>query len=293
MKDPVVIVPSKNRATQLDGLLCSYRKHCGPSAPAPIVLFKTTTDQHAAQYVQLATEHPDVHWLVETDFGPQWVELLSGATNALLLVDDSMFIRPVDLEQAQALIVDPRMIGASLRLGRNATTCYPMGGQPQETPKLNDGPGGWHCFDWVACAKEDAAFVSGGLPMRWFDWAYPFDVSSTLFRTETILKALDGKQPPNPNVLEATLAETAPRFVEESPFLACLDRSACFAVPWNRTQDEFRNRCGGQLHTSIDWLAKRFGEGYRLDVDAYAAMAKKPEWPSGCHMEVELKLRKP
>jgi len=247
MRDLATIIPSKDRALQLDGLLRSYRKHCGAGAPLPVVIYKATTDQHAAQYARLATEYPpNMAFEAEVDFFAQVHELLYNATNALLLVDDSVFVRPVDLEVAQSLIVDPRMIGASLRLGRNATWCYTVkpSGAPQETPKLMDGPGGWHCFDWAACAKEDAALIAEGKPMRWLDWAYPFDVSSTLFRTETLLRALDGKRPPNPNVLEATLAEAAPRFADESPFLACLDCSACFAIPGNKVQDVYNNRAG-------------------------------------------------
>jgi len=178
-----------------------------------------------------------------------------------------------------------------------------MGGQTQEVPALKDGPGDWHCFDWAECAREDAERAAGTVmtdegpkklaqPYRWLDWGYPFDVSSSLFRTETILRVLGDRRPENPNRLEATLAESAPLVAEESPFLACLDRSACFAIPWNRTQDEFRNRCGGQLHTSIELLAKRFDEGWRMDVDHYAELAKDLEWPSGCHQEVELRVRK-
>jgi len=293
MKPLVTIIPSKNRAMQLDGCLTSYARHCA-NAPPPMVIYKATTEQHASQYARLAVEHPGVVMVREDSFFPQFRELMlvNNPEAVLFLVDDSMFIRPVDLDQAQSLIVDPRMIGVSLRLGRNTTSCYPMGGQHQEVPALKDGPGSWHCFDWAECAKEDAALVAEGKPMRWLDWAYPFDVSSTLVRTETILRLLGDRRPENPNRLEATLAESAPLVAEESPFLACLDRSACFAVPWNRTQEEFRNRCGGQLHVSIDMLAKRFDEGWRLDVDHYAELAKNQEFPGGCHQEIELRVRK-
>jgi len=283
MKDLLVLCFSRDRAFQLDGLLRSYRLHCGADAPPVTVLFRCSDARSRAQYRTVESENPGHVWLEETDFGQQLAGLLSTAKHVLFLVDDSLFVRDVDLSLAVDLLVYQDILGVSLRLGLNCQVCYPLGDRAQSTPKIQRRLRGSIWYEW--CNAE-------------LDWGYPLEVSSSIYRTETIIKTFgsrdrgDGfwlgtpRPPRNPNKLEIQLSNAATRFVQQYPLLACPEQSACFAIPWNRVADECQNnRAATGNDTSAQALADRYERGERLDVESYSGTV-----PRSCHQEMDLRV---
>jgi len=306
MNNLLVLAFSMNRAAQLDLMLRSYRLHMGPSAPPVVVLYKCTgTYLHQETYGMVARENPLTVWIREKEgkFGQQVVRLLEDAAHVLFLVDDTVFTRELPfvkevhvcrdcstgamgpgtmgawteavgaggLTGAVAQLRDERILGVSLRLGKNTTICYPEGDKPQKVPHMlwDDG---WCTFDWTE-AK--------------LDFAYPLELSSSIYRTADILAAIKQMPglPPNPNRFEYWLSLCKDSFANRpwpalsSKHLVCPQTSAAFSNPMNKVQTTYNNRSGD---ISPDEMAQQFALGQRLDLEQFNGFVS-----TGCHQYVE------
>ncbi len=273
MTELLVLAFSKDRAFQVDALLRSYRLHCGTDTPPVTVLFRCTTAEHREQYRQVARENPWHRWVEETDFREQLLALLEAHQKILFLTDDSLFVGSVKLSESVQLLEDPSILGVSLRLGLNCKVCYPAGDKPQALPPAYRGKAGWLINQW---------------PHGEFDWGYPLEVSSSVYRAEQVVGILGDREFGNPNQLEVALANAAPSFRDTAPLLACPEQSRCFAIPWNRTTTAVVNRASQDAGLSVDALSNRYARGERLDVEGYSGLV-----PRSVHQEIDLRLRFP
>ncbi|MFM8321015.1 MAG: hypothetical protein ACKOC5_08890, partial [Chloroflexota bacterium] len=250
------IVFSRDRAMQLDALLRSFFLHRQDDAPLEIsVLYAATTPAFAAQYRDLSRErwpgqaYARLHFVRQANFYRDVFRLLMGtcytslaplyyrvtlqrrlglqrwagcwplrsqAEIVLFLVDDSLFVRPFSLAQAAGCLRDhPDLLGFSLRLGRNTGYCYTRD-RPQELPQFSELQPGIVHFDWTRAQG---------------DFAYPLEVSSSVYRLADVLQSLQTKPFDNPNELEDAISAGAERFRAQRPRLACLELSAAFPGP--------------------------------------------------------------
>jgi len=302
-----VLIFSRDRALQLDGLLRSFLLHNQDPGPYRIhVLYKSTKDLHAHQYEQLARLYNDqlqIKFLHESNFrtdvlnvlSPEFKSVLRGSlyrwlikgsfrfgsfANSLLrrenlsdkyilfLVDDSLFIHPFSLHEVSEMLTrSPQALGFSLRLGMNTTYCY-MLDTPQALPIFEALTDRVMSFDWTVGDK---------------DFGYPLEVSSSVYRLGDILPLLNQLPFQHPNSLEARLAYIARNFQETHPCLLCYRQSVAFADPVNKVQTVYQNRAGAHCAYDVEKLAHMFADGYRLNVKAYAGLT-----PNACHQEVEL-----
>jgi hypothetical protein len=299
---------SRDRAMQLDGTLRSFFMHCiDPDSIDIYVIYLATDDLNTYQYDQLAREYSNsfIQFIPQDNFrmdvltsiieqnrnkpltsldrclircGPRFsfISNLSISSFApqyvLFLVDDTIFIRDFSLCEARnALESSTDALGFSLRLGKNINYCYPLD-MPQSIPICNYISDGVVKFDWT---KGE------------YDFGYPLEVSSSIYRLDDIIYLLNGLDFKNPNTMESSMASSAHRFVRRKPYLLCYAQSVAFCNPANKVQTECNNRACTSSDYSNVRLAKMFNEGYRIDVDIYSDLAI-----NACHQEVELIFKK-
>jgi hypothetical protein len=288
---------------QLDATLRSFRRHCADADLATfVILYRATSEIHESGYRRIARDHPGVTLVEETDFrmnvidtlataglgrrlgglarhitgtapklmpmfGP-WQEIARDRT-VLFLVDDNIFVRDFSLSTVTGYLDShPDAIGFSLRLGTNTSKCYAHD-RPQHVPSFTRLPADVMKFDWT---RAD------------LDFAYPFEVSSSVYRIADVLPVITAIRFHNPNTLEGYFAGWAGRFASHAPYLLAFERSVTFCNPANKVQIGYeQNRAGGAEEYSPDRLGELFLAGHRIDIERYDGHI-----PAGCHEEVDL-----
>jgi glycosyltransferase involved in cell wall biosynthesis len=271
MSDIQVIVFSKDRPLQLDLTLRSFLRH-SLDAPgiAVRVLYKASSSRLRSLYKELKREHANVQFINEGSFRSDLLLLLKLYEQVLFVVDDTIFIRDFSLpECVKNLRKMTDAIGVSLRLGRNSTHCYPLN-SPQIVPDLHRISESLFSFQWL-----DAEH----------DFAYPLEVSSSLYRVADLMPILLASSFCSPNTLAADLAGQVGRFRESHPRVLCYPSAVAFSAPLNRVQAVCENRSGREQRLSASYLARRFADGWRADVASFDHFT-----PTGCHQEVDLPL---
>jgi hypothetical protein len=270
----VVVVFSKDRAMQLDGTLRSFidgLDEAGEPHPPIRVLFTTSSAGDEDSYRTLANEYREIDFIREDDFKAQLLGTVRDFTHVLFLVDDNIFIRPCALSRyLDSLKTNPLAIGYSLRLGKNTEYCYALD-KNQRSPEFSRVSDETLMYRWSGAQ---------------YDFGYPLEVSSSLYRVADIWPLLDQLPYRHPNSLEAMMAQFASQFASIRPDLLCSTESRTFCAPINRVQDVFVNRAGECHGRTAAELLLLFQNGYRLDTRQYRDFS-----PRGCHEEVPLYTR--
>ena len=265
----VGLIFSRDRAMQLRAAIESLLLHCGDHGRIRlIVLYKVSNELHRRQYDMLRARFCDISFVEEVDFNRQVLSVIGGFEYVLFLVDDNLFVGDFLLGDAvKALRNNGDAIGFSLRLGPNTTYCYAHDIE-QNVPALRQIDGGALKYDWTWAE---------------YDFGYPLELSSSIYRTAEILPLLRKVAFSNPNTLEAAMAANAQLYRKARNSLLCFDRSVAFCAPVNIVQTVWKNRAGGNLDYSVEQLAQMFEQGGRIDVERYSGFV-----PNSCHQEVEL-----
>lgn len=266
------VVFSKDRAMQLDCTLRSLRHHCRDVDRLSVrVIYTSSNHLHERGYRALEKEYsPSVEFVREGSLRSDVLSSVASCDYVLFLVDDNIFVRDFNVGNiVEALGEDNLALGASLRLGRNTTYCY-MLDKVQGLPAFARAGNELLSFDWTGSE---------------YDFGYPLEVSSSLYRASDILPLLQKLEFANPNTLEAIL-DTHKNVFRHMPHLLCCETSVTFCNPVNKVQSVFfGNRAGRDDGCSADVLIDRFLEGYRVDVAHYSGFV-----PNSCHQEVEVHL---
>jgi glycosyltransferase involved in cell wall biosynthesis len=270
-KDSVGLIFSKDRALQLDATLRSFLSHCTDADTINLkVLYTTSNSLHQNQYQLLTKEYPTVDFIQENNFKENLLSIISPSKFVLFLVDDNIFVKQFSLADVmKSLEQYPGALGFSLRLGRNTTYCY-MLNTNQSLPYFFNIGNNMLGHDWISPE---------------YDFGYPLEVSSSVYRVEDILPLLASLQFKNPNTLEAMMDSNKALFQKSKPFLQCYEQSVTFCAPVNMVQSAWPNRASTKAEYSSDYLAKLFDEGVRIDVSAFNDFI-----PNACHQEVELQF---
>jgi len=277
MRNCVSLIFSKNRALQLDGTIRSFLLHCkDPELSEIRVLYTTTTPLHAKQYRQLKKEYRQYTFLKltsEKNFRSDVIALLALFDYVLFLTDDNILVRDFRLSDViESLRKHPDTIGLSLRLGKNTIYCYPLD-KEQSLPEFQSAGQDILKYNWTNAE---------------YDFGYPLEVSSSLYRVEEILPFIAQLSFKNPNTLESLMAGQSAAFRNKMPYLLCFEQSVTFCAPVNMVQTMWTNRTSNKVEYSPENLAKLFDDGLRIDISAYNNFI-----PNACHQEVELKMHSP
>lgn len=263
------IVFSKNRPLQLEGLLRSLFTHVNGAFQIH-VLYSVESDEEESCYRELADEIGDrgqLFWHREANFRDDLVKIVENVKTPFVsfLVDDIIFIRPVDLKVLGAPALNTGIL--SLRLGQNVVFNY-MNGRPQTPPQLKqcDTPPGMLGFSW----KDSEG-----------DWAYPASVDGNVFPVNLIRAAVGQLTFSAPNSFESALNILNPLLKQMRAY--CHTESRLINIPLNCIQTEKKNRSAS---VSNDELLKLWTEGKRIDIEKMKDMPTE-----GVHQEIELPLR--
>ncbi len=229
----LALIFSRDRALQLDACLKSFLSHWQDKGSAPVrVLYKTTTPVHSAQYQELVREYQQyafIQFIPQEDFRKDVLTLLGSFDHVLFMVDDIIFVSSFCLEKCCDLLREHAdAVGVSLRLGRNTTYFYPLD-KIQVVPEMVSVDEAFFKFNWTR-AK--------------YDFGYPLELCSSVYRVQTLYELLSHVPFHTPNTLESCLAERAGQFTSQYPHLLCLPYSAAFSNPVNLVQTDWENRNG-------------------------------------------------
>ena len=273
--EAVYVVFSKDRAMQLDAAISSLRLHCADLQGFPVkVIFKASNPTHRKQYTELQHIYPEVEFIAENNFKQDLISAIRKCAFVVFLVDDNLFVRKFHLSNfIDTLKKQTDAIGFSLRLGKNTQYCY-MLDRRQQLPEFKSISDDIIVFNWVHAEC---------------DFAYPLELSSSIYRVEELTSLLKALNYENPNNLESLLHENRFQFSEKSGRLLCSSTSIAFCNPINIVQNVCAsNRAGANPLYTTEKLSELFEKGYRIDVAELAGFA-----PNGCHQEVALKMKKP
>ena len=263
------LIFSKDRAMQLRATIESFLLHCRDHDHIQLqVLYKASNQLHRRQYDKLKAEFCDVCFIEELNFKEQVLSIIGGFEDVLFLVDDNLFVRDFLLADAVgALRSNGDAIGFSLRLGANTTHCYAHN-IDQTVPAFRQINARVLKYDWTWAE---------------YDFAYPLEVSSSIYRTAEVVELLRQVGFSNPNTLEAAMAANAQLYRQARSSLLLFEQSVAFCAPVNMVQTVWDNRVGENQGYSADRLAQMFEKGGRIDVERYSGFV-----PNSCHQEVEL-----
>jgi len=270
---------SKDRPLQLDLFLSSYFLHCTDADEYPlVVIYHCSDEKQLAAYDEIVQLYDNVDFVLDhgeegSYFRKLVIHFINKSDNVAFFVDDTICVRDFCLRTClSALDKYPELLGVSLRLGHNVTYCYPSD-QPQTVPLLellepaNDGL--WS-YEWGnACC----------------DFRYPLEVSSSVYRTLDISFVDVYGYWHNPNTLEAVMDSIKEMFLFCKPprrRLACFETSRCFSIPFNRVQNDFRNRVDQRKEHAAAVFFDDFISGKRLDAVAYNDYRN-----NACHEETQ------
>lgn len=286
--DIIGIMFSKDRAMQLDAALKSFSLHLlDPEFVKLKVICAATSELFLKQYKIIQTENPNVDFVFQENFQSDLLStmkitasllgrfttklgLLHRITTpyVLFLVDDNIFVHDFRLSDIMnAMAKETKALGFSLQMGLNIHYCYPLDIRIQ-FPTHETVYGDVIKYRW--------AEAGDGLN-------YPLEVSSSVYRWKEIAPLLAGLSFSNPNTLEAQMAANAALFRRSHPELLCYRQSITFCNPVNKVQSVYNNKAGGRQEYSADALARKFENGYRIDIRVYQNII-----PEAGHQEVEL-----
>jgi len=271
----IAIIFSKDRPLQLDATIRSLAARCTDGDLLSLhVIYTATSALQVEGYHRLRRNlagNIAVTWVEEKNFKTDVMTLLSREDLVLWLVDDNIFYRDFSIAAArEALVQHQDALAFSLRLGENTSYCYPLD-QPQPLPTFISVAPGIMKFAW---------------PKASYDFGYPLEVSSSLYRTRDIIPLLSSLPFRNPNTLEEQMAAHCQLYAHSYPYLLCFRTSVTFCNPINKVQTVAHgNRAGNQPANSPEELTKRFLAGERLAVERF-----RDYHPNACHQEIPLIL---
>ena len=249
------IIPSKDRAAQLDLLLRSMKRFFENwGDQTAIVLFRTTTDEYRSGYDTLQREHPEFVYVEEEDFRRDVKKIaLAGEEGYLqFLVDDDVYVRPWSLGDSQFsdFSGDTDIAALSLRMSPAMDYCF--------TENVRTGT------PWF---RLDGAWFWPGLKG---DWGYPHSVDGTIWRRCDVRAVIAHGKYDMLHQLEPALRGGMTR-----PLAICYGESRLLNVADNSTQDGVvANRHGGG---DPEVMNRRYLAGERIQMDNI--IAARPNSP--------------
>lgn len=265
------VVFSMDRALQLHALLGSYQDLVAGRVKLTII-YRASTEAHEAAYREVFREYVGLvdvkRQARRQDFKLLLLDALSESVSAhvFFLVDDNMFVEPVDLtslaSQASMYCVP------SLRMGQHLSRSYTLQ-RRQPVPYF--------------CALETTADESM-LAWLWkcgeLDWNYPLSVDGHVFERMEILALAKTLDFDSPNRFEDQLQKFHAAFSWRLG--VCYEKSRLINIPYNRVQTDIENLYGS-IHQED--MLRMWNEGYRIDRKSYYGIVNQ-----SAHQELPLRL---
>ena len=272
MKNNIVTVMfSKNRPLQCDLALSSLNYCCGDIEYSDVFVLYKCDPEYVEAYEILIQEHPGVIFIRETYFDQNMFDIFypRDYKYVMFVVDDTIFVDHFAINTITDLLdIRPLSLGFSLRLGENCKYCYPLD-MVQDIPPMTSILTNIMEYNWTKAEH---------------DFAYPLEISSSIYRTEDIKPILSGSSTIyNPNHLESVMDYYSRYYKPVKPMLLCPGVSMAFANPINKVQDVNNNRAGEMQTHSPKSLLHLYNYGLRIHPKKFFRHI-----PSACHEVVLL-----
>lgn len=249
-----ILVFSKDRALQLDAFLRSYEQFVWPVCPVE-VLYRTTSERHAAAYLDVFARHRCAVPRPQTTFKDDVLALLPETGHVVCFVDDQVFTRRWAVDA---------IAGLSLRLAPHLTACYPMRTDQPLPPFI--------------------PFSASMLSWRWAegqgDWGYPLSLDGHVFDAAEFKPLVASLTFDSPNSLEEALYQARAPFLARQGF--CYQEAKVVNVPWTRVQTDCENRFAG---VTPDELLTYYELQWQIDLAPFVDVRNV-----SCHQEFPLAL---
>lgn len=247
-----MLIFSKDRPLQLDGLLRSIYKHY-TSRPKVTVLYKFNSEFEQA-YNFLIEKYDQIVFIQETNFERQvrdWLDQID-TEYFCFSCDDVLINRKVDLGLINSTFIDNQAIFSfSIRLGSCINYCQPSKQQ----------------MDFDRGDEDINVFDPSTFPHNW-DFGYPFEVTGTIYRTSNFrnfLLTLPEGILRHPNIMEGPIS--AHLHAIPGLYMACFKEPCSLTITVNRVQEISKNEIFEEVST--EKLLELWDEGKRLDIDYY------------------------
>lgn len=271
-----LIVFSKDRPLQLHGYLTSLFQqwHGGVKVD---VLVKDNPPYGTAYYDLQREFEGRVRFGFETTFATNVLALLEDdAPLTCFGCDDAVFVAPVVGDAlVDAFAARDDLLGVSLRLGANVRRG--MWGQEQPHPEFLPDP---HGAPWDDERRAAALLWDAAHPLSVGDWAYPWEVVGTVYRTDFVRRMVSSIVFSNPSTLEHEGSLLWPAHAQGRTLLRCWYRSRLVLPTVNVVQETFPNGVVGGADMDPGFLLECWNRGLRLDPEGYAR-APADSWRTG------------
>jgi hypothetical protein len=262
-----VVAWSKDRATQLDLMLSSYKKYFADWKTQKLsIIYTFSTAEYGAGYELVKKYHPEFNWIKETNFRTDTLNCINDPSNPYIsfLVDDDVFIDYFSINDPEFKLLEtnPKVACVSCRLAPYVNFCYPQN-KPQCQPAFIEK----NVWRWVGSE---------------FDWGYPISVASFHVFRRSDLAFLNFMPFRGANTLEGGMEGT---FTRSKDLMVCYDHAKCICTTNNKVQMENMNR--NENSHPLQVLNAEFLKGRRLDHDINDKMTLNM-----CHGPVKLEWRK-
>jgi len=157
------------------------------------------------------------------------------------------------------------VLGFSLRLGRNITYSYPHK-CPQDKPVFTELGDDVLKLDWTKYKC---------------DFGYPMELSSSIYRVSDVRALLQESNISTLQHVENSMWYNSRFRKDMQPNLMCFETTCVFSNPMNITGSNSTNRFSNDATYSVDAVAKKFDEGFKIDIKPFIEFI-----PIGCHQEV-------
>lgn len=273
------VVFSMDRAMQLHALLGSYRDHV-VNGPKLMLIYRVTSESHDKAYQSVLEEFSDLilsatRQETRESFQGILIDVLARAEtkNVFFLVDDNMFIEPMDLGALAAHATTFSV--PTFRLGNNLNKSYTVQ-KPQPKPQFleykrqsDNAISSTDMFSWC---------WSGGK----LDWGYPLSVDGHIFQRYEVLAMAESIAFDSPNTFEGNLQKFNAAYQWRTGI--CFRKSRLINIPYNKVQTDFEN-IHGEMHQ--EEILQLWNEGNRIDRASYYGVVNV-----SAHQEMPLKLVK-
>jgi hypothetical protein len=244
----MTLIFSKDRPMQLQALLESLEWACPELVKEDIFILakgESYKDKFFSKY----------KIIYETDFYKQLYTLINNPyyDTVMFLVDDTIFVQKCCLKEIEKKLQNKDVIGVSLRLGENTKYCYMLKS--------------------TQCAVRKNSIIDWTLSSH--DYAYPMEVSSSVYRLVDIRKLMEPCR--NPNEFELILHKQRNK---NKNLLESFDISRAFSIPINVVQELWKNT--KDLVSAQD-LIKKYNNGKRINTEGLRGFI-----PNSVHQIVNL-----
>jgi len=278
------IVFTKNRPLQLEGYLESLYRHFPQELLQTYIIYKP--ELFGEQYQQLFQKLPNCKVIEERDFSSDFLSVLKEVNTEYMLfgVDDVVYFDSVDFDLIDETFKQfPKDIfGFSLRHGpQNAKAC-------EAAQKVFAGNQKVYKMNWQAI-KE-----------------YPFEICATVYRTEFVKSIINNVQNNNPiikklfspsstfikflgknkfkrkilkyfgyfyapNPLESWNCRWCQNHASQLPAYLYYQKQCAAVIQINMVSTATVSKSENIADFSVESLAEKYKQGYRLDIDFIAA----------------------